>query len=81
MTRFIKLCVITSKGDKKLKSFMERYPHFYEITEDEVNKIADTKVYFVKMDVGFDLDLDFLIKMKKYTKSIISIIGTSERLS
>lgn len=80
MTRFIELCVITSKGDKKLKSFMERYPYFYEITEDEVNKIADTKVYFVKMDVDFDLDLDFLIKMKKFTKSEISIIGTEERL-
>lgn len=80
MTRFIKLCVITSRGDKKLKSFMERYPHYYEITEDEQNKICDTKVYFIKMDVGFNLDLDFLIKMKKYTKSEISIIGTRGEL-
>ena len=80
MTRFIKLCVITSKGDKKLKSFMKKYPHYYEITEGELNRVLDTKVYFIKMDIDFDLDLNFLIKMKKYTKSEISIIGTREEL-
>lgn len=80
MTRFIKLCVITSKGIEKLKSFMERHPYHYEITEGELNKVLVIKVYFIKMDVDFDLDLDFLIKLKKFTKSEISIIGTPEKL-
>lgn len=80
MTRFIKLSVITSKKKQKLESFMKRYPYFYEITEGELNKVLDTKLYFIRMDVDFDLDLDFLIKMKKFTKSEISIIGTPEKL-
>lgn len=80
MSSFIKLCVITSKRIEKIKSFMEEYPYFYEIIEDEQNNVSDDKIYFIKMGVGFDLDLNFLIKMKEFIKSDTNIIGNPEEL-
>ena len=80
MTNMVKISVITSEYEE-LKSYMARWPYFYEITESPLNEIlCGAKVYYVKMDVGCTLDLDFLIKMKKYTKSIVNIIGNPEEL-
>lgn len=81
MTNIIKICVITSEY-KNLKCFMETWPYFYEITESKLNKIitSDPKAYYIKMDVGHALDLEFLTNLKEYTNGLISIIGTPEEL-
>lgn len=80
MTNVVKISVITSEYEE-LKSYMARWPYFYEITESPLNEIlCGAKVYNIKMDVGCTLDLDFLIKMKKYMNCEIDIIGNPEEL-
>ena len=79
MTKMVKIRVITSEYEK-LKCFMETWPYFYEITKDLFNEFMDLKVYYIKMDVGHTLDLEFLTDLKKYTNGLVAIIGNPEEL-
>lgn len=79
MTKIVKIRIITSEYEK-LKSYMKTWPYFYEITEGLFNEIMDPKVYYIKMDVGYCLDIDFLIDLKKFTKGRIAIDGNPEEL-
>ncbi len=79
MTNMVKIRVITSEYEK-LKCFMETWPYFYEIAKDPFNELMDSKVYYIKMDVGYTLDLEFLTDLKKYTNGLVAIIGNPEEL-
>lgn len=79
MTNMVKIRVITSEYEN-LKHFMVTWPYFYEITEDPFNQIIDDKVYYIKMDVGYTLDLEFLTSLKEYTNGLVAIIGNPEEL-
>ena len=82
MTNIVKIRVCTSKNEcEKLKTYMRRYPFYYEIIPDVFIEAIDTWVYYIRMDVGcYALDIDFLINMKEHTKSEIAIIGNPGEL-
>lgn len=81
MENMLMIRVITSEYEK-LESYMKTWPFYYEITESEINGIItiDLKKYYIKMDICYGLDLDFLIDMKKFTNGQIAILGKPEEL-
>lgn len=81
MTNMVKIRVITSRClYEKLKSYMKRWPNFYEVIPDVFYDSLGIYIYYIKMDVGYFLDIDFLIDLKKFTKGKIAIVGNPGEL-
>jgi hypothetical protein len=77
----VKILVITSGvAYEELKSYMKRWSNFYEVIPDVFYDSLGIYIYYIKMDVGYCLDIDFLTDLKKFTKGKIAIVGNPGEL-